>query len=322
MGLIGMMKEGKTKIGIIGAGGIAPAHIRALREHSELCEVVAICDINPDAVSRRAEEFNLIGYTNYRDMIEKESLDAVVIATPPATHTKIGIDVVNMGCNVLCEKPLAMSVREGRDIANVVEKKNVLFMVAFCHRFVPAIVKIKRSIEEGTFGPVASYRNVFCNNAGHRPTRGGNLMDNGSHSADIARYLLGDPIKVLSAQFRPKVVDDLDEVVDFTALLEGPNEEQVYLEAGGRHAGGRSIVEVCGPQTSALYDYANPKTLRWFDDKWEEIHIPDAGSRFVNQAKHFLRCLIDKEKCVTDVFEALKTLELLEQISISAGYKS
>ncbi len=313
------MGQQQIKIGIIGAGIIAPAHISAFGEYPDRCKVTAICDIVSDLVKEKSEQFKIAGYNDYKEMIEKESLNAVCIATPPATHKKIALDVISMGCNVICEKPLAMTVSEGQAIADAVAKAGILFMVAFCHRFEQAIVKIKDSVSSGQFGPITTYRNVFANSAGHRPTRGGNLMDNGSHATDIARYILGDPIKVLAAQFRPKKVDDLDKVIDFSALLEGPNEEMIYLEAGGRHAGGRFFVEVCGEKTSALYDYTQGKTIKWNDgEKWNDLELPNGGKRFFAQAKHFLDCLQNGEKCIIDVFESLKTMELLEQIAKSA----
>ncbi len=314
------MSKNTVKIGIIGAGGISPVHIKAFNEYPDRCKVLAICDVVPELMKEKAEKFQLAGYSDYKEMIEKESLDAVCIATPPATHEKIALDVISMNCNVLCEKPLAMTVEQGRAIAQAAEKSDILFMVAFCHRFEQAINKIKDSISTGEFGPITTYRNVFANASGHRPTRGGNLMDNGSHAVDLARYILGDPIKVLSAQFRPKKVDDLDKVIDFSALLEGPNEEMIYIEAGGRHAGGRFFIETCGEKTSALFDYAESKTMRWNDGtEWKDIELPNSGKRFINQAKHFLDCLQNGDKCITDVFEALKTLELLEQIAQSAN---
>ncbi len=308
-----------AKIGIVGAGGIAPAHIKALAPFPERCKIVAICDLVPEQVKAKADEFNITGYSDHRKMIESESLDAVIICTPPAAHEKIAIDVVEMGCNILCEKPLAMKADSGRRMVEAADKAGVLFMVAFCHRFEEAILKIKQSITSGEFGPVTSYRNVFANAAGHRPTRGGNLMDNGSHATDLARYLIGDPVKVLAAQFRPKRETDLDKVIDFSALLEGPNGEMIYLEAGGRHAGGRFFVEVCGEKTSALFDYTSDKKMKWNSDKkWTDIDLPNMNGRFAGQAEHFLDCLEGKTSCITDIHEAQKTLELLSEIEKAA----
>lgn len=294
-------------------------HIQAFREFPERCEVAAIADVKPELVEDRVKNFNVKGYADYRKMIMDEKLTAVVVCTPPGTHEKIGVDVVGMGVNVLCEKPLAMSVAEGQRIAAAVDKAGVLFQVAFCHRFEFAVDKIKKAIVSGEFGPVTTFRNIFSNNAGYRPGRGGNLMDNGSHAADILRYLLGDPVEILGAQFRPTPVDDMDKVVDITALFAGPQGEMAFMEAGGRHAGGRFVLEVCGAKTSALFDYGTG-VLRWnADGKWEDIDTKAAKGRFHGQAGHFLDCLEGKAKCIVDVHEALKTLELLERIAAATG---
>jgi UDP-N-acetyl-2-amino-2-deoxyglucuronate dehydrogenase len=305
----------KIRIGIIGAGVIGPTHIQTLREFPDRCEVTAICDVKSELVEDRVKNFNVKGYGDYGKMIAEEKLNAVVLCTPPATHEKLAVDVLKRGVNVLCEKPLAMTAAEGRRIADAADKSGLLFQVAFCHRFEFAVDKIKKAIVSGEFGPVTTFRNVFSNSAGYRPTRGGNLLDNGSHAVDNMRYLLGDPLEVLGAQFRPTPVDDLDKVVDITALFSGPQGAMAYVEAGGRHAGGRFVLEVCGEKTSALFDYGIG-AFRWnANGKWQDIDIKGAKSRFHGQANHFLDCLEGKAQCIVDVHEGVRTLELLDKVA-------
>ncbi len=307
------------RIGIIGAGFIAPTHIQTFREFPDRCEVLAICDLRQDLVEKRVKEFQVRGYSDYRKMIETEKLDVVCLCTPPGTHEAIVIDLVSMGVHVFCEKPLAMNADQGRRMVAAVEKAGVIFQVGYCHRFEEAPARIRKSIAAGEFGPITSYRNVFASDWGYCPTRGGNLMDNGSHAADLARFFLGDPIKVIATQFRPWTVKDLDEVVDFSALLSGPNDEMIFLEAGGRHSGGRFLVDLCGQKTSALFDYAQG-ILRWCSEgNWQEIDTKGAPGRFHRQADHFLDCLEHKAKCLVDIHEAQKTLELLGRIAQAAG---
>jgi len=284
---------------------------------------VASCELKQELVDDKVKNFNIKGYSDYRKMIETERLNTIVICTPPATHEKIALDVLATGCDILCEKPLAMSMDQGKRIADAVEKSGRLFQVAFCHRFEEAVQRVKKSLVAGEFGPITSYRNIFCNSSGYRPTRGGNLMDNGSHATDIMRFLIGDPVEVLSAQFRPEKVDDLDKVVDFSALLRGPKGEMVFLEAGGRHAGGRAIFDICGEKTSVIYDYYQP-IIKWnADGKWQDISIQGIQGipgRFIRQAQHFLDCREGKAKCLVDVHEGIKTLELLTRIAKAAGF--
>lgn len=314
-----IMAKRRVTIGIIGAGGIAPVHINAFRKFSRRCEVTAICDITAEAAKQKAEQYHLKAYGDHVEMLEKEKPDAVIICTPPDTHATITLDVLASRCAVLCEKPLAMTAADGRRMVRAAGKAGTLFMVAFCHRFHEPIVRIKREIDRGRFGPVTTFRNVFCSSAGNAYGRGGNLMDNGSHSVDLMRYLLGDPWKVVGAQFRPKKARDLDKVIDVTMLLSGPNEAMAYLEAGSRHAGGRATVEVCGHRQSAIYDYAAGDRMRWFrHDVWEDVELGAFPSRFERQAEHFLNCLTKPEACITDIHSAQKTMELSERIRAKA----
>jgi len=138
-------------------------------------------------------------------------------------------------------------------------------------------------------------------------------MDNGSHAADLMRFFAGGEFEVVGAQFRPAGMTDLDKVVDFSALLCGPDKMMGYLEAGGSHAGGRALIEIAGQKQSIVYDYGD--TIRWFrNGNWETVQLGKIPSRFHRQAEHFLDCLEGKTACRVDVAEAQKTMVVLDRI--------
>jgi predicted dehydrogenase len=101
------LKKEKLKIGVIGCGGIAGAHINGYTRNNNV-ELVAFCDVKGDNARQRAHRLNARSYTNYKKMIEEENLDGVSICTSPSTHKEIAIETLNKGVNVLCEKPLAV----------------------------------------------------------------------------------------------------------------------------------------------------------------------------------------------------------------------
>jgi len=140
------------KFGIIGTGimGKAGGRIFQLVEN---VEVTALSDISDASLQEAAEEFNISAtYKNYQDMLEKEDLDAVYIATPDQYHKDPVIACLNAGCNVLVEKPMTTKQEDAEEIYKVVQKTGKKFMVNFNHRWLAPYHKIKSMIQEGQIG--------------------------------------------------------------------------------------------------------------------------------------------------------------------------
>src|SRR5206468_10874956 len=132
---------------------------------------------------------------------------AVIICAPPNLHHAITRHFLERGIHVLCEKPLTIASAEAIDLVKLASEKDLLLMMASKFRYVDDIIKAKAIIESGILGRIILYENSFCSkismqdrwNADRGISGGGVLIDNGSHSADIARYLLG-PIVDVQAQ--------------------------------------------------------------------------------------------------------------------------
>ena len=103
------------KVGVIGTGGISPAHLRGYLAYPDDCEIVALCDIVPRKAEARREEFGLAAARVYDDaaaMLAAEDLDLVSVATTPDTHAPVTIQALEGGVHVLVEKPMAPSLEE------------------------------------------------------------------------------------------------------------------------------------------------------------------------------------------------------------------
>ena len=122
------------KIGIIGCGGIAGAHIKGYAENRDV-ELIAFCDIKEENAKRYAEKLGGRTYSNYKMILEKEELDGISVCTPPVNHKEITEDVLSEGVNVFCEKPLAMNSREALSMAETAQKNKRLLMTGFKFRF-------------------------------------------------------------------------------------------------------------------------------------------------------------------------------------------
>lgn len=202
----------KIRLGFIGTGGIARgAHFSALKNIEE-AEVVAVSDINEDSANKASEFFEgkATAYTDYRDMLAKEKLDAVDICTPNLYHKQPTIDALNAGLHVIVEKPVAMNVGEARQMCEAARKNSRKLMVAQVQRFRPDVQLLKKMIDAGELGEIY-YSRVWALRRRGVPAwgvfiekdkqGGGPMIDIGVHMLDTALYLMGHPKpKAISGQ--------------------------------------------------------------------------------------------------------------------------
>ena len=154
------MENKKLRIGIIGTGGIAFAHIEAYKDRAKNVgdiEIVAGCDIIPG----KAEEFfkangvdNVRCYTSHEEMLEKEHLDAVSVCTYNRQHAAPTICAMKHGVNVLLEKPFAVTLEECVEMMRVEKETGKILTIGFQPRFDKNMRQIKRIVESGELGDV------------------------------------------------------------------------------------------------------------------------------------------------------------------------
>ncbi len=197
----------KLKFGLVGAGAIARAYAQAFNE-SECCDLVAIADVREDAANALAEIVGGKAYCDYKHLADTQ-LDALIVATPPNTHSEIACLFMERGTPVLCEKPLCLSVAEAEKMIATAAANNVLFTMASKFRYCDDVVKAKGILASGMLGEVLQFENAFTAkvdmsrrwNSNAEFSGGGVLIDNGTHSVDIIRYFLGpiDSVLVVDA---------------------------------------------------------------------------------------------------------------------------
>jgi UDP-N-acetyl-2-amino-2-deoxyglucuronate dehydrogenase len=209
----------KLKFAIIGCGRISYKHIEALLKNKEEAILVATCDvIEKNAIAKKNEYLNHINiettvntYTDYKEMIQKEDIDVVTIATESGYHPEIAIYCMNNGKNVICEKPMALSIEDAdRMIACALENK-VKLCISHQNRFNPSIQILRKALEENRFGKLinGTARILWNRNMGYyeqAPWRGtwkldgGTLMNQCIHNIDLLQWMLGGEIDTVYAQ--------------------------------------------------------------------------------------------------------------------------
>ena len=143
----------KVGIAIVGCGTISQLNVPGYLEHPN-CEIVALCDVNEDRAIAKAKEWKINPriYTDYDSVLADEAVDAVELLSPTHLHASQIISGLNAGKHVSCQKPIATSMDEAKQIRKAVENNEKIFRVTENFLYYPPITKAKELIENGAIG--------------------------------------------------------------------------------------------------------------------------------------------------------------------------
>lgn len=201
------------RLGIFGTGRIAGDYLAALEDVPDLA-LAAVCDISVELAAAMGERHGAPYYTSVEDALAWAPLDVALVATPPNTHEAITLQCLAHGLHVLCEKPFALELASAeRMLAAAKDAGRVLTMSAK-FRHVPDVIEAKVRLGSGALGKLVLAENSFAApvpmrgrwNADLAIAGGGVLIDNGTHSVDLLRYLFGE-IRWVEAIALPPVQD-------------------------------------------------------------------------------------------------------------------
>ncbi|WP_337035463.1 Gfo/Idh/MocA family oxidoreductase [Paenibacillus illinoisensis] len=195
-----MNSDRKLRWGILGSASIAKGSVIPGLQQSELNEVAAIASRDEEKAKQTADELGIPqAYGSYEALLEDDSIDAVYIPLPNHLHREWTIRAAEAGKHILCEKPLALTEQEAREMAQACDDAGVLLAEAFMYRHHPRYDQIRDVIASGEIGEIRGIHSTFSfNNSGSagnvrfkREWGGGALYDIGCYSISAARLLLG-----------------------------------------------------------------------------------------------------------------------------------
>jgi predicted dehydrogenase len=196
-------------IGIIGAGRFAQTHLEAFRRDGR-AEVVALCRRDPTALAAARERWGVPrGFTDYRDLLALDEIDAVSIVTPTDSHFEIAMAAIAAGKHVLCEKPLTLFAEESRLLLEAAERRGVIHAVNFNKRGATAVGSLRRYLDEGFVGEICHLNIWWGMSLQHdvrpevgswrfRPESGGGPIYELVHCFDFVRFLAGEVRRICS----------------------------------------------------------------------------------------------------------------------------
>lgn len=198
---------------LIGCGRIATNHIKAVTNNRKNLELVAVCDLLPEAMQSLLAKHGLendpsiVRYTDYKQMIaEHPELRLIAIATDSGVHAEIALYCIDHGINVIVEKPMTMSMTDAEEVIRRSEEKGVIVSVCHQNRFNIAIQEMRRALDAGRFGRVSHGSiNVRWNRGkeyydqaawrGKWASDGGCLFNQCIHGIDLLRWMMGDEVE-------------------------------------------------------------------------------------------------------------------------------
>jgi len=200
-----------TRLGLVGVGGIGRAYVALARELDGV-DLVAVADHDPHAPVRAGLDPAVPVFAEVDELVRGVDLDAVVVCTPPDTHAEVVVAAVGAGVAVLCEKPLAIRSQAAQTMIAAARSAAVPLTMATKFRFVRDLIAARARVGAGDIGDLIRVENTFASrvdmttrwNSDAVVSGGGVVIDNGTHSVDIARYFLGPIAEVLVVE-HPRV---------------------------------------------------------------------------------------------------------------------
>ena len=331
----------KLKGGIIGLGKMGISHAAIVSPHPSV-EMVAVCDTSTIVmdVFRKFSRVRL--YNDYTKMIENESLDFVVIATPTRFHYIMVKHALEKGLNVFCEKPFCMNTHEGMEIKKLADQTGLINQVSYHNQFVGTFIEMKRLLNAGVLGDLVhftgeAYGSVITGDKGGTwrsdPKEGGGcLLDYASHVINLIQVLVGKPVKADGTQlkkiFSSAVEDAVYSILTLESGLSGVLmvnwcDDSYRKMSTSLTVQGKKGKIVCDATEIRIYlNEANPGekldkgwTIKYITELAIPVDFNLRGEEYSAQIDHFIRCVITKKQSEINSFEqALYTDKVIELI--------
>lgn len=205
-----------TRVALIGLGAMGRNHLRVLSD-LEGVELAAVCDQDPRAVEAAGRKHSVPGYTSWDEMLDRERLDAVVVAVPTRFHCQAGLAALAHGLHVLIEKPIASTLDEGRQLVAAAQRAGRLLAVGHIERFNPAVRELQRRLTAGELGRIFQ---IEARREGPFPDRirdVGVVIDLATHDLDVMHHIVAADVQRLFAETEQRIHTEHEDILN--ALL-------------------------------------------------------------------------------------------------------
>lgn len=333
----------KLRVGVIGCGRICVMHFVPAQK-LEQAELVACCDIRKDRAEAAAKRYNVTPYTDYMEMLKNEQLDVVHLCLPHNLHTKVAMDAMRLGVNVLSEKPMSIDYQSAADAVQCAKDNNVQYGVIFQCRYNDSARLVKNAVQSGKLGKVISARSTLT---WTRPDDyyaesdwkgtwdkegGGVVIDQAIHSIDLVSWVVGSEVETVSCSMANRghktmiVEDSAEGLITFKNGVrygfycmnnygcDEPIEIRLFCEKGKVVFGyDDAYIYYNDGTTEEAHQRENTEVYEGGKDYW--------GFQHIRQIEQFYKACLGLEPLEISGEEALKTHKIICEIYDKGGMR-
>lgn len=330
-----------VRVALVGLGKMGISH-QAILNATNGIDLVATCDATPFVASLMGRYTKAKSYSDFAEMLAKEQLDAVVIATPPKSHVSMVEAAIAQGLAIFCEKPFVLETHDGERLAAAAKAAGIVNQVGYHYRFVGSFVHVKKLMDLGILGHVhhvtaEAYGPVVLRPKtgswrGAKNTGGGALYDYATHALDLLNYCVGRPDAVLAASlgsiFSEEVDDEVYALMSYkdgkTATLEVNWSDESYRKMStkitisgtlGKIVADRQEVQIYMREPRPDQGLTQGWNVRYTTELTEPVDYYLRGEEYSAQIEHFAQHVasgnVNTRSTFATAVEADKTVDAI-----------
>lgn len=334
------------KAAIIGLGKMGLSHAAIVSAHPDV-EMVAVCDTSTIVLDAFKKFSTANTYFDYKEMIQKESLDFVLVATPTRFHYSMVKYSLEKGLHVFCEKPFSLTSREGEELVRIAQNMSLVNQVGYHNHFIGTFKELKRLLKSGILGDLIhfigeAYGPVVTKEKGgtwrSKPEEGGGcLYDYASHVLNLIQEIIDRPVKASGSQLKSIYSQGVEDSVygtlflknGLSGLLSVNWSDETYRKMStsitiqgkkGKISCDATEIKIYLKEASKKEGLEKGWTIKYITDFAIPVNFYLRGEEYSAQIDYFIDCIKNKKKSDINSFEqGLYTDKVIEMII--ANYK-
>jgi len=331
------------KLGIIGMGRMGITHYSIINSHPDV-EIVAVADTSSFILNLLKKYIKGVNtYNDYNKLFKNESLDAVIICTPPTLHYPVVMEAAQKNIHVFSEKPFTIQKDRAQELSTLFEHKDLVNQVGYVNRFNDIFITAKQYLDRSVVGKVIRFksemysRTITKSEAGNtwrdsRESGGGATYDMAAHAIDLVNYLIGKPDKITGSSLTQIFSQNVEDAINATFLYKDGITGTLNVNwSDESYRKPTNKIEIFGTEGKILADQHGIKIFKNtpspennLSSGWNTIYITDVfkpvpfyvrGNEYTSQLYHFIDCILDRgKKNICTFKDASDTLEVIEGI--------